>query len=203
MFTTEDQEAIVRFVFSKEENVELALGVMAAGDAIREKIIKEFLTRLEDELRRKVAELGESWKVVNDLIKDPFKRWEEVYITKQQWGGLYAVFLEPEKPGPSDFVLGVWGDRKKPPKGLDEGPVREALQQRFGRGMTNEGAPFYMRANERYRDWADGATLCGLHGDRAKQAIEYFANTMVAMAGATQTLIDSLVDKWGERQQSK
>jgi len=200
MFSDDDQEAVVRFVFSKDENVELALRVIAAGEAIRERIIKEFLAKLEDELWRRAKELGESWKVVNDLGKDPFKRWAQVYITKQEWGGLYAVFLEPEKPGPSDFVLGVWGLGKKRPKDLDEGPVREALQQRFGRGMTNDGCPFYMWADP-YRDWGDEATLCSFLGDRGSQAARALSDTMLTIARATEGIIDSVVQDWSKRQQ--
>jgi hypothetical protein len=188
-------------VFSKQENVELALGVMAAGQAIREKIIREFLTKLEEKLRQGAKELGKSWKVVNDLIKDPFGRWKQVYITNEEWGDCYAFAMEPEKPGPNGFVLGVWSNWEKPPKDLDEAPIRVALEERFGRAMTNEGVPFYMLANQRYRDWDDPETLSRLHGDRALQAIEHFADTMVTMASTTEKIIDKLVGEYRERHQ--
>lgn len=110
MFSHEDQEAILRFIFSREANVELALGVMAARRRISERVIKDFLTRLEAELGLKARQLGDSWKVVNELQTNPFERYLQVYLTKQDWNDLYRISLGPENWGARGFILGVWNN---------------------------------------------------------------------------------------------
>ena len=110
MFSNADQEAILRFIFSREANVELALGVLAAGPSIREKIIQDFLTSLEAELGRKTSQLGASWRVVNELKTDPFMRQAPVYMTKQDWNNLYKISLSPDNWGARGFFLGVWSN---------------------------------------------------------------------------------------------
>ncbi|MBA3965532.1 MAG: hypothetical protein H0X47_07130 [Nitrospirales bacterium] len=110
MFSTEDQEAILRYIFSHEANMELALGVIHARKAISERIIKDFLTRLEAKLVLEVRQLGGSWDVVNDLKKDPFQRYKQIYITKNDWKeddqDLYRISLGPEKWDAKGFCLG-------------------------------------------------------------------------------------------------
>ena len=96
MFSHEDQEAILRFIFSREANVELALGVIAARQSINERIIKDFLTRLEAALCLKAKQLGDSWKVGNELKTNPFGRWLKIYMTKEDWNDLYQISLCPE-----------------------------------------------------------------------------------------------------------
>jgi len=200
MFSDDDQEEVVRFVFSKEENVELALAVMAAGQAIREKIIREFLTKLEDELWRRAKELGESWKVVNELSKDPFKRGLGLYLVKEDWRETYWVGLWSERGEARDFVLGIWHEGV--PQGFDGGRIREALEGRVRSGITNDQYPFYIWADP-YRDWADEATLSGLVGDRGSQAVRALSDTTLTIAAATEGIIDKLVRDWLKRPQKE
>ena len=110
MFSNADQAAILRFIFSSEANVELALGVLAAGQSIRERIIQDFLTSLEAELARKASQLGASWKVVNELKTNPFEHWLQIYMTKQDWNDLYRISLGPENSDARGFILGVWSN---------------------------------------------------------------------------------------------
>jgi hypothetical protein len=204
MFSPEDQEAIVRFVFSKDENVELALAVMAAGRRIAEKIIKEFLTKLEEKLRQGAKELGESWKVVNDLISDPFTRdYLVMGVAKEDWRGLYRIGLWPEKRDARDFVVGVQGDWDRLPKLFDGGRVKKALEGLLPAGITDDWNPFYMRAQQAYRDWGEPETLSCLHSDRGDLAVTYFADTIRTMARATEGIIDSVVQGWSKRQQKE
>jgi len=204
MFSPEDQETIVRFVFSKDENVELALGVMAAGRKIAEKIIGEFLTKLEEKLRQGAKELGESWKVVNDLISDPFTRdYLVMGVAKENWRGLYRIGLWPEKRDARDFVVGIQGDWDRLPKLFDGGRVKKALEGPLPAGITDDWNPFYMRAHQAYRDWSDAETLSRFLGDRGTEAAAYFADPILTMARATEGIIDSLVDDWRKQQQKE
>ncbi|SRR6266568_4967989 len=147
MFSNEDQEAILRFIFSREANVELALGVMAARQSISERIIKDFLTRLEAALDLKARQLGDSWKVVNELKPNPFKRHSQVYMTKQDWHDLYRIFLSPANWGARGFFLGVWNNWDILGQRLDGGRIRDALEGHVRRGAIADQWPFWI--------WAD------------------------------------------------
>lgn len=199
MFSPEDQEAILRFVFSREANVELALGVIAARQRINERIIKDFLTRLEADLGQGARKLGDPWKVVNELKTNPFERYLQVYITKQDWDGLYRIALGPENWGAKGFILGVWNNWDTLGQRLDGGRIRAALEGRVRSGMTSDHWPFYMWADP-YRHWADERTLSRFHGNRGVEAVADLAGIMLTIAGATEEVIDTVVHDWRERQ---
>ncbi len=154
------KRAILRFIFDSDANVELALGVLAAGQSIRERIIQDFLTSLEAELGRKASQLGDSWEVANELKTDPFKHWSQVNITKQDWNDLYRISLEPLNMNARGFVLGVWNNWATLGQRLDGGRIRAALQGHVRSGATNDWWPFYMSADP-YQDWDDKRTLLG------------------------------------------
>jgi hypothetical protein len=199
MFSTEDQEAILRFVFSREANVELALGVTAARQRISERIIKDFLTRLEADLGQRARKLGDSWKVVNELKTNPFEQWLQVYLTKQDWNDLYRIALGPENYGAKGFILGVWNNWDTLGQRLDGGRIRAALEGSVRSGMASNWWPFYIWADP-YRHWADERTLSRFFGDRGVQAVADLAGTMFNIAGTTEKVIDTVVHDWRERQ---
>lgn len=141
MFSNEDQEAIFRFVFSNEANVELALGIIAAQQRIKEKIIKDFLARLEQDLVLKFNQLGDTWKVGNDLKKDPFQPYKQIYMTKGNWKDLYRISLAPDRLNAKGFFLGVWNDWDKLQQRLDGGRIFEILQGHVKSGKLPTRGP--------------------------------------------------------------
>ncbi len=199
MFSNEDQEAILRFVFSREANVELALGVIAARQSISERIIKDFLIRLEADLGLKARQLGDSWKVVNELKTNPFEHWLQVYMTKQDWNDLYRISLGPENWGAKGFILGVWNNWDMLGQRLESGRIRAARQGLVRSGTTTDWWPFYMWADP-YRHWVDERTLSCFLGDRVVQAVADLAGAMLTIAVVTEEVIDTVVHDWRERQ---
>jgi len=199
MFSKEDQEAILHYIFSREANVELALGVMAARQSISERIIKDFLTRLEAALDLKARQLGDSWKVVNELKKNPFERHLQVYITKRDWNDLYRIFLSPDKWGARGFFLGVWNNWDILGHRLDGGRIRAALEGSVRSGGTADQWPFWTWADP-YRHWSDERTLSCFLGDRGVQAVSDLAGVMFTIARVTKKVIDTVVHEWQEQQ---
>lgn len=199
MFSHEDQEAILRFIFSREANVELALGVTAARQRISQRVIKDFLTRFEADLDTKVRQLGDSWKVVNELKTNPFERWLQVYMTKHDWNDLYRISLGPEQWGAKGFILGVWNNWDTLGQRFDGGRIGAALQGRVRSGTTTDWWPFYMGADP-YRHWVDERTLSRFLGDQGVQAVADLAGAMLTIAMATEEVIDTVVHEWHERQ---
>lgn len=195
MFSNEDQETILRFIFSRESNVELALGIMSARQSISEKIIKDFLAKLEDELCLKTKQLGDSWKVCNDLKANPFERWMQIYITKQNWNDLYRISLEPLNMNARGFVLGVWNNWDTLGQRLDDEKIRAVLQGHVRNGSTNDWWPFYMSAAP-YQNWIDERTLSLMWGNRGAQAISELTRAMVTIAVTTEKVIDIVVHNW-------
>ena len=199
MFSHEDQEAILRFIFSREANVELALGVLAAKKRISERIIKDFLTRLEAELGLQARDMGGSWKVVNELKTNPFERYSQVYMTKRDWNDLYRIALGPESWGARGFILGVWNHEDTLGQRLDGGRIMAALQGHVRSGLTSDAWPFWMWADP-YRNWDDERTLACFLGSRDIQAISDLAGVMLTIARATEHVIDTVVHNWREQQ---
>jgi hypothetical protein len=185
MFSAEDQEAILRFIFSREANVELALGVLAARQRISERIIKDFLTRLEAELGLKARQLGDSWKVVNELQTNPFARFLQVYMTKQDWNDLYRISLGSESWNARGFILGVWNNWDTLGQRLDGGQLTAALQGQVRSGTTSDAWPFWMWAAP-YRNWTDERTMGCFLGSRGIQAVADLAGAMLTIARATE-----------------
>lgn len=199
MFSDEDQEAILRFIFSREANVELALGVMVARQKISERIIKDFLTRLETDLDLKARQLGDAWQAVNELKANPFERWLSVYITKRDWNDLYRIALCPENWGARGFILGVWSNWDILAQRLDGGRIKEALQGLVRSGTTSNAWPFWMWADP-YRHWTDETTLSCFLGDRGIRAVSNLTEVMLTIAKTTENIIDTVVHDWHEQQ---
>lgn len=199
MLSNEDQEAIFRFVFSNEAHVELALGVISSRKSICERIIKDFLMRLDEDLTLKAKQLGDTWKVENELIKNPLDRWKGVYLTKDNWRGLYRISLSPERWDAKEFILGVWNDWDQLRQRLDDGRIREGLQGHVQSGKVSDWWPYYRLADP-YKDW-DEKTLASFLGEKNVKAISYLTSEMFNIAKNTEALIDKLVHDWWEKNQ--
>jgi hypothetical protein len=201
MFSNEDQEAILRFIFSREANVEFALGILAARQQTNERIIKDFLARLEADLGMKARQLGDPWRVVNELKTNPFERYSHIYMTKQGWNDLYRISLGPESWGARGFILGVWNNWDTLGQRLDGGRIKAALQGLVRSGTTTDYWPFYMWADP-YRNWVDERTLRCFLTNQCVQTLEALAGVMLTIAKATENIIDTVVNDW-HKQQSK
>jgi hypothetical protein len=196
MFTKEDQDAIIHFLFDDKHNnfgnVELALGIIAAREKINRIIINKFLNTLTEYLNQQIKNLGESWIVVNELQQDPFERYEQIYITKNEWKDLYRVALGPEEKGARGFIFGVWSRKDKLGHRFDGGRISASLKRLGLGGATSDVWPFWKRVDD-YKNWDDPKTLsCFLEGQNL-QAIEYLAGCLLAIARETENVIDSLV----------
>jgi hypothetical protein len=199
MVRNADQDAILRFVFSREANAELALGVLAARQAIQEKIIKDFLPGLERTLVQKAKELGKAWTVVNELSTNPCKQYAQIYLTKTNWNNLYRIALDAQTPEARDFILGVHNDWDTLKRRLDGGKISQALQGHVRSGITTDWWPFYMWAAP-YRHWDDARTLACFLGEKGVQAVSFLAGAMFTIAQATESVIDTVVQEWHDRQ---
>lgn len=193
MFDNEDQEAILRFIFSREANVELALGVMVTRQRITERVIKEFSLRLEAELNKHAKQLGDSWEVVNQIKKNPLECYRSIYLIKQEWKDLYRINLSAEKGNARDFILGVWNDWEQlGQRRLDGGQISTALQGVVRSGTTTDYWPFYLWADP-YRHWSDEMTMLSFLGDRGKQTVSALGGIMLTIAKSTEKIIDKVV----------
>jgi hypothetical protein len=196
MFSNADQEATLRFIFSSEENVNRALGVLAVRQSIQERIIKDFSASLEAELALKARQLDGTWTVVNEFKTTPSKEYTQIYLTKTNWNNLYCIALQAEKPGARDVILGVQNDwNTLGGQRLDGGAISKALRGHVRSGRTTEWWPFCMWADP-YRHWDNARTLACFRGAKSVQAISELAGAMFTMAQVTEQTIDTVVQKW-------
>ncbi len=202
MFNPEDQKTILRFVFSQEVNLELALGINAISKEIAKQIIGQFLTLFENELRSRAGQLGPSWKVVNKLSKNPFQRYELIYLTKDEWHGLYLIAMSPENYEAKNFILGVRNNWDELGQRYDQGRIGQALDGMIRKGMISDWWPFYILAPDPYgKDWMDPSTLYYFIGERGKQTATKLSEGMYEIAQHTEKIIDELAQEWDKQHQ--
>ncbi|RMH37113.1 MAG: hypothetical protein D6690_03995 [Nitrospirae bacterium] len=202
IFSYGGQDAIERFIFRREDHVHLALGVLAVQQRIKERIIKDFLRELEEELRKgimKDEKDGDSWKVVNELHASPFERYAYIYLMKENWHGLDSVALGREYRQARGFLFGVWNNFKELKRRLDDGKIKAALDGRIQSGNTSDWWPFWRWADP-YRDWDDPRTLACLYGERKGEAISFLSEAMLTIAENVESVIDNIVEDYEKKQ---
>lgn len=182
MISEIENDSIVEFCLGNPERLELALRVQRADEALRRRIVLEFLEELESRL---ITTVGRSdWHVVNEHRDDLFRRFMGIYLTKNDWNGCFKIGIEPLSSGAKRFILGVWKDPDRSDDystSLNVEKLRGELEQQdFNKGAgPNDHWIWYVHAPEAYQNWTTVETLVRLHRNAA---------------GDEQPLLDRIVD---------
>ena len=201
MLTSEDQEAIISFIFSQDRYQELALAVLGVRQQITEKIIKEFSEKLTEKLNMKVKEIGDSWVINNYLGTE---RYSGIKIYKNAWvdsdKALYGVTLEVQDSKYRQFAVGVWNNRDVLGEDYDDGSIKDSLKVCLPKGWKNPWWPCCIFLQDPYRNWAEPTTLSRFIGNQREHSVDVLATRMLDIAKSAEVVIDSMVDKFRNMQ---
>lgn len=118
------------------------LELLAVGEAIEGEIVRRFVDRCQ---RVAHDELGQQW-----LVEAPQGSFAPLYsqltFGKPSWRGRYAIAFEGQRPAGREMIFGVSGCGRKLVSKLDDGRVRQQLDEVFG--LNSEIAKDYG-----YWDW--------------------------------------------------
>jgi|SRR5690554_2648532 len=169
-----DKEAIVDFVKSDENNLQLSLAVLSVGNEIKEYIIQDFLQSLQVELNKNI---NADW--VCTIDSNPIKQTHTLLQLKHKHWKNSSIALAPDKGVVSDLWYGVLSE-----DGCGTSEEGLKLHQFITSTLTkvpsipaNSWWPFSSRVNEKYRHWDALETLLYLKKDNV-HALNYFSESL-------------------------
>ncbi len=200
MLSPEDKNTILDFICSSDENLELALGVLAVRNDLMMWIIREFLKKLEIKLNGLVHDLGSSWTVVN-RSKDELNGNVKIWLTKKEWNNFFRIGLGAERSGPKEFIVGVVRLDDKLVVNEDAVQMSMALNEKLGPGKTGPWWPYHLPLKDdaglkEYSDWSNPRNLMQLIGKRGQLAIDDISDVMLCIAKESEKTLDSLFEEW-------
>ncbi len=198
--TTNEQEMVLEYIFGSE-NVELALKILDAGEAIRNRIIRAFVKSLKSELQKR---LTAEWQVGDNLEEEKSvtrQSWVSVYVTRKSWRDWYQVGIWADRRGPGAFHFAIrheWERMKncekigsERAKELGRG-IRKSVAKDTVASRESDWCPVWYWSEE-YTDWDDMTTLWDLHSNGGEQARAFFVEKLVQLAEASESAIDDAV----------
>jgi|ERR1035437_1303260 hypothetical protein len=183
-----DIEIVVEHTLQNEDNLRLAAKVSAAFEQVRQRIVREFVKRLQSDLRTR---LGDSWTVDQNCDKDPLEADWLVEIKKKKWGENCSVCLEACKVGPRDLDCYVWLNSEMPTKGRLAAELKEALDEEYGAGKESPDTVRYFYLEPPYDDWATENALVLLY--RKADAAEEIAGQLESICRTVEPIADRRV----------
>jgi hypothetical protein len=179
---------IKEFIIQSEENLRIAEAVVEAMPAARQKMVDDFLTRLEARLKTKLT----GWKFERD--KDFFiKNWAKTVFWKPEWRGQYMLALEFADYG-KEMVFGVKRDKDN----IGDRPLCEELLNAIK--QVNSTANFEkwwwearIPMDSPAADWRRPDILWRMHTD--EQFLEDVAEQILEVAKVSEPIVDKLVQK--------
>lgn len=186
MVDKEAKEVVLEYVLGKAENLKTALLVCSAYEDLKKVIITAFAQDLKRELENA---LGAGWKVdFSPLFSKPLEKWTGFSIGKKSWDERYGIGIEAQRPGPRDFLIGVWKKREASP--IPE--LKAALDDKVSYGKSNDWWVWYQRVSRDYENWDSGTTLLSMWCQR-ESVVAYFRNEIMAIKEVSETYIDRAI----------
>jgi hypothetical protein len=177
---------IADHALEKKENLVTALKVAAAADEISSRIIRGFLEKLEKSL---LGQLGDDWRIVNELQNKPLEKWQMFGFTKTAWPKRYQIVTMPARNGARDFFMGI----RKPDKDAGVTPLdmdlKDVLDRGIRPGQQSEWWSYWSWLENPYRQWDGVDVLVDLFfGD---DAVEWFSLRLLRIRELTEGVFDS------------
>lgn len=183
-----DIEIVVEHTLQSEDNLRLAAWVSAAFEQVRQRVVREFVKRLQSDL---LARLGDSWAVEQNCDKDALKADWLVDIKKKRWHDNCSICLEGSKEGPRAVDYFVWLDSDMPGKARLAEELKAALDEKHGVGKKSANAPWWSFLEPPYDDWTTENALVLLY--RKADAAEEIAGQLESICRTVEPIADRRV----------
>lgn len=197
MSSSSVRESILEHALENKENLATTLDIVFAFDPLCERIISDFLLKLETFVLNKLGQDSDGWDVNNDksLLDCPLGKDNHLSFGRVSWKKQYFVGVQPLKSDACDVIVGVWYDKgtKTNVPRRDLSRLREKLNLSLGVGKQKEiGEEWawcrYLDAP--YRNWNTKETLIELREDRA---VEYLGTYLVKIMKKAAPIINEHV----------
>jgi len=185
-----DIEIIVEHTLQNEDNLQLATKVSAAFEQVRQRIVSEFIKKLQADL---LARLGDPWAVEQYRDEDALGAGCLVEIQKKRWRDICSVGLAGDKDGPSDVDYYVWVNPDMPGKARLAADLKEALDETHGTGKKDAEVAWWSFLEPPYDDWTTERALVLLY--RKADAAEEIAGQLESICRTVEPIADRRVRK--------
>lgn len=206
MLNNEDDNTLLDYlrkdVNEAEARLEIALAILKNAEDVKKETIKHISRKLAKALKVRAEQLGNSWQVVNDLEKDPFGEYSQIYMTKKDWGDLLWISFGScsGKIDAKKFVLGVSNTKNEEHKqALGKEQIVAALKEQCPEGESSDSWPFFIK---KYEDLTKLETLFSFLGVEGENQVLGIAETMCSFAQASEHIIDEVVKDFLEQRPS-
>lgn len=183
-----DIEIVVDHTLQNEDNLRLATKVSTAFEQVRQRIVSEFVKKLQADLLRR---LGDSWEVEQYCDEDALGAGCLVEIQKKRWRDNCSICLEGDKDGPSDVDCYVWLNSEMPGKARLAAELKAALDEKPGAGRKNADAIWYLYLEPPYDDWTTEETLVLLY--RKAEAVKEIGDQLEGVCRTVEPIADRRV----------
>jgi hypothetical protein len=190
-----EQRQILDYVMADQPNrldrLELAVGVYAAFEAIREAVIRQFIGQLADRVAATLRR-EEGWNVDAASLLDQPKGKGAVTIRSETWMDGVSVKLQADADGPRGWWLGV---ETLPGCAIFE-IITKHLSEKLGEAKTDPPQyPWWRNFEGRWKNWtladwrqpqavlAIGEGATGLYGKYLRESLVEIATALHEKAG--------------------
>ncbi len=146
-----ERDLVIEMALGTEERLRMTLLAEWAGPAVRQRIIKRFALRVEQNLETAMDE-SISVRTANFHVAKP---WASIWIDHPCWPKAYSVGIQAQRRGPGAFVVGVRKDEDA--DALSD--VRQHLDDSIAAGKSNNWWVWHREIDEPLYDWDNPDTL--------------------------------------------
>jgi hypothetical protein len=183
-----DIEIVVEHTLQNEDNLRLAARVSAAFEQVRQRVVREFVKRLQSDL---LARLGDSWEVEQNCDEDALGAGCLVEIKKKRWDDNCSICLEGWEEGPSDVDCYLWLNSEMPGRARLGAELKAALDERHGAGRKSPDAVWYFYLGPPYDDWTTEKALVLLY--RKAEAVKEIGDQLEGICRTVEPIADRRV----------
>ena len=189
MSSLDEREIILEHALGNQENLETTLDIGLAFPALRERIIIDFLGKLEKFVLGKLKQRPDAseWHVSDDSLPSfPSKKFHSFSFGKQTWEKKYGVALEPQENNAGNVIIGVCGQYDE-----ETGTGARKIDLLFQKlndirnGKRSDWWEWYHLLDDPYRNWGtkDGLIELNLREDNSVTYLgQYFVNIIEVAA---------------------
>ena len=167
-----ERDIMLNHIPENEKNLEIARDIISTDSALRERIVKTFMKKLEDFIEEKLDMSQWIFETEDDpFLQDP----RTIFLlSKQAWQRRYAIGLRG-RYGAVFVAIGVHKAGENTPSTED---LKSELDEKFEIGTSNSSwvwLPEDYLSNWEYKNWEDPDTLIKMHrGEAVKDVGDRF-----------------------------
>ena len=193
-----ESKMILEHALASEKNLKTTLDIGLAFSDLKEKIIHDFLDKLEKFVLEKLQEdpsqypNASEWIVTCESLRhSPLEKYKKFMFGKDMWKNQYGVALEPQGDDACGVILGVWRESDET-KNIGPRFRQEDLSKlnNIRSGKTTNCYEWHYYLDLPYPNWNTKEALIKLHDG---EAVEPIGKELVEIIKVAEPIIDKHV----------